>query len=189
MIVYNSGQEFDSLDLTKVADYEVYDLGTGCLLRSYHLFNKVEFKTEDPDYPAKTFLSQRDCIRPDGKKIAFGMNFMPQINILDIETGEAKGFSLKGRKEFSTKHKIWHFASLQADDDCIYALYYGKDLVYFDDNAFPDQLYVFDWDGKPMKRFKLDKPFSGIHIDGSMLYFSHANRDELYAVPTDRLKE
>lgn len=187
LIVYNSEQIAEINEMVKVPAYEIYDTDKGALLRKFDLFNFVEYHTGDPYYSSKSFLSCTDCIKPDRTKIAFAMAHFPQINILDINTGNVTGFSIKDAMQFSAKENIYHFSSIKADDNYIYTLFFGKPFDMTNYDSVPDILYVLDWQGNIIKKFRLEYHFTTLNLDNGRLYFSHNARGGLYFIDVDKL--
>lgn len=134
-----------------------------------------------------TFLTNVDCIKPDRSRLVFGMYFMPVFCILDIKSGEARAYRLKGHDGIDLQKPHRHFVDIQANDDCIYALYSGEEMFKEDGTDVPDQLYVMDWDGHLLCRYSMDRRFSGLSLDGKKLYLTHYN-GAAAVVNTDTLK-
>ena len=187
IIVYNSMQSGYSDGLVGVPDYQVYDLESGTLQRQYGLFNAVKKETENQLLSPSTFLTNVDCIKPDRTRLVFGMYFMPVFCILDIKSGEARAYRLKGHDGIDLQKPHRHFVDIQANDDCIYALYSGEEMFKEDGTDVPDQLYVMDWNGHLLCRYSMDRRFSGLSLDGEKLYLTHYN-GAAAVVNTDTLK-
>lgn len=180
IIGYNTmdgeGKEF----MVRPPVFEIYDSYTGKLGKRYDLFNMIEYKSDNKEYTSVNYLYNYSDIKPDRSKLAFAMANMPQINIMEVATGKARGYKIKGHKGFTAKKPCKHFSAAQCDDEYIYALYSDKELETKDS----DILYVFDWDGNVKRKYRLDNSFTQLHIDGDMLYFSHGGEDKLYGLPT-----
>ena len=187
IIVYNSMQSGYGDGLVGVPDYQIYDLDTGTLQREYDLFNVVEKDPEDPVLSPSVFLTNVDCIKPDRSRIAFGMYFMPVFCILDIESGEAEGYRLKGHGGLDLQEAHRHFVDIQADDEYIYALYSGEVMFNDEGTDVPDMLYVMDWDGNLLCRYDMSRRFSGLSLDGHKLYLTHYE-GAVAVVDTDMIK-
>lgn len=176
IIAYNSGQI--SRNGYNAPAYEVYETESGKLKCRYELFNKVEIKgNQDDVYAPGIFLSNQDCIKPDRTKLAFGMFYMPILSILDLETGICKGVRLSEKKKFSPKTQICHFMDVQCDDDYIYALYFGELSKGPED--YPDFLYIFDWNGEIIRRYKLTQGYTTLQLDGTVLYMLNYLTDNM----------
>lgn len=187
MIAYNSEQ--NTKENSNEPAYEIYDTFTGQLQKKYELFNKMDIAPDNPLYTSKNFLSNIDCIKPDRTKLALGMTFLPYINIIDIETGNIQGFRIQELKKFTLKERIWHFTSLECDDEFIYALYSGRNIDADNLDTAPNILYVFDWYGNIVRKYHLDNYFTELHKDGDMLYFSRSSSSDVYGISIELLKE
>ncbi|MCM1177418.1 MAG: TolB-like 6-bladed beta-propeller domain-containing protein [Clostridium sp.] len=189
LIAFNANQQFNTDEMLSPPVYEMYSLPDGLLKRTYTVFRNPGIETKDALFSAKSFLSVSDCVKPDGKKIAFAMSYFPQINIMDIASGKTDGFRIKGARRFSPENKIWCFSSVASDDEFIYALYYGKDGNGADYNSCPDILYIFDWDGEIAHKFRLNKHVTDLCIDinDGKLYLYHRARPYVYSIGLDKL--
>lgn len=187
MIVHNTNQDAYRNEMIKTPAYLIYDLNSGELLREFPLFCMIDSYEGDSGYSAKNFLSLSDCIKPDHSKIAFGMSYHPMLSILDIGTGMANGFIIRGAKQFSAKEKYWNFTSVKCDDDFIYALYYG-DVYNPSETNIPNILYVFDWDGNIVAKCRTTERFSRLWVDKDKLYLFRGFDDALYVISTDEFK-
>lgn len=184
MIAYNTNESGSVNHMEEPPIFELYNTHTGNLFKQYSLFNRISFKSKDEEYTSKNYLYNYSDIKTDGTKLVFCMANMPQYNILNTSTGDAKGFRIKRYKDFTAKKPVKHFSSVQCDDKFIYALYSDKKFPTRD-NA--DILYVFDWNGNIKYKYRLDRSFSDLYLDGQKLYFSNEQFDELYGLPTDSI--
>lgn len=187
IIVYNSMESGYSDTYVEIPSYQIYDLSEKQLSRQYDLFNVVDLKPEDPMLAANAFLSNVDCIKPDRSKIAFAMSLMPVYCILDLSTGKAAGYRIKGLPGMRTDEYRWHFADIQADDDYIYALYSGEIMFNEEGTDIPEVLYVMDWEGNLKAKYKMDKRFTSLSLDRDKLYFIHHD-GAVAVIDTDTLK-
>ena len=166
-------------EMIAAPSYDLYNTLSGRYVCGYDLFNMIVKKTSDPRFTSKSFLSVSDCMKPDKSKIVFAMKYMPVINILDLETGQTKGIRLNGARGFTTKELVCHFVGISADDDYIYALYYGKERV---DDSYPEILNVFDWEGNWVSIKKLNHHASALQVSGDSLYLYNFNSDALMSI-------
>ena len=171
-------------EMIAAPSYDLYNTHSGKFVSGYNLFNMIVKKTSNPRFTSKSFLSISDCMKPDRTKIAFAMRYMPVINILDLKSGEVKGIRLKGAKGFTTRKQVCHFVDISADDDYIYALYYGKERV---DGSFPEILHVFDWGGNWVSTKKLSHHASALQVSSGRLYLYNFGSDALMSICLDKL--
>lgn len=182
IIVLDTNQIPRENTMVDVPRYEIFDLVSGQCIVRYDLFNHVELESKFPEFSNKEFLGMVDCLKPDRKKLVFAMAYFPRINILDLESGEVRGFRLKDAPRFNPSKKVWCFSSIQADDQYIYALYYGKEVDNSNYDAAPNLLYVFDWEGELVRKFKLDRHVTDLWLDRELrkLYLYHRARNDLF---------
>lgn len=162
---------------------QIRTLADNKAVREYHLFTKPIEGAKKSDFRPDGFLLLSAGLKPDSKKAAITMHHFPQIIILDLVSGEAKGVRLKGKPGFSPDHERDYYMSIQCDEKYIYALYaagqsFDKATTF--DNA--TTVHVFDWDGHLARKIKLDHPASSLSLDpvSGMLYTMYPNQEEIY---------
>lgn len=186
VIAKNSYQIAISDNVLKAPRYEIYNLSTGDLEKTFDIFHKVNIVTNDPIYTSKSFLGNFDCIKPDRTKLAFGMGYMPVYGILDLNTGKFKGFKIKGLKRFSTSVRNWHFCNLVSDNSYIYALYYGHDISDPSSERLNSTLFIFDWEGNMIERYDLGHYFTELNLSNDTLYFM-GKEGRIYTILTSKI--
>lgn len=140
--------------------------------------------------PVGRFFNSWDALKPNGTKLVQAMGFLPQLNIIDTNTGQVVGYRMKNGPDYSlvyTKMKdlTRYYVSVQADDKYIYAVYWGK-KSWGDRLGDPlpkfDQIHVFDWKGNLCYKLKTDQSFFQIWLDTTRnrLYTRDWNTDEIY---------
>jgi hypothetical protein len=129
--------------------WSLYNYKTGEKLKQYDVFNRFRY--------TETYfgLSSHDRLKPDNTKLVMLMSSVWQINILNIQTGEVKGYSFEKSppdytvmEERDMQSKRYFTNASCVDDDFIYA------AIEEGDNFFID---IFDWDGNYLKRLVIDK--------------------------------
>jgi hypothetical protein len=128
--------------------WSLYNYRTGEKLRQYDAFNESVFLEEFFGF------NSEDQLKPDHTKFVMPMEFFRQINIVDIQTGEIKGYMFKDSPDYSIVAKKradefkTYYTRACVDNDFIYATIKEKDNTVID---------VFDWNGNYLKRLSLDK--------------------------------
>lgn len=160
-------------------------LDTNKRLKDYPIY-KRSVKNEDLQIIPEAIFASNNAFKPDGTKAVQAMVHLPQLNIVDMESGQVTGYRLKGGEDFSTFYKAGdlkaHYVNVQADDNYIYAAYYGKK----NSNRFeiPEvyTIYVFDWSGRLVQKLRVDHPISEIFLDSARnrLYITKPKVDEVY---------
>jgi hypothetical protein len=134
------------------------------------------------DYKYFLFLPlSEDILKPDNTKLVLPMEYFRQINILNINTGELKGFKFNDSPDYmevaTTPYSELkrYYERACADDNFIYA------AIQEENNTTVD---VFDWDGNYVKKLILDKKMenkdSNIAIDpvNKYLYIIYVGEEE-----------
>ena len=154
--------------------------------RQYDIFTNsiTNKKAEDLN---RDFFQTYDLIKPDKSKIAMGMSMLAQINILDVETGELKGFRISGTPDFDyltgSVDKIKNFYHQMAvDDNYIYLVYVDKKYIDIRESVDANIVHVFDWHGNFCRKIFLDNPTDIIEIDSEnrILYGFNLSREEIF---------
>lgn len=96
------------------------------------------------------------------------MRHLPQINIIDTQTGKITSYRIKNNPNFSLLETSMEsmnvfYNHVHADDNYIYATYWGKEP--WDDRfgvevPIFNTIHVFDWNGNLLYKLTTDKSFS-----------------------------
>jgi len=148
-----------------LVDYNLYK-PSGEKIRSYKIYNT--FINRNPAIHYEDIIDDsRDRLKPDQTKLAMVMVRLAQINIVDIETGKIKGFRLKKTPGFTDVVKDpdlfnkFYYVKISVDDSYIYGLYnHGKNYPYS-----TNEVHVFDWGGKFVRKILLDINTGNIAFD------------------------
>jgi len=152
--------------------YQKYNMCTNNVLQDYHIYKKSVRNGKASVEPSSFYYSS-DFLKPDGSKIVMAMRYLPQINIIDTNTGDVVGFRMPegpGFSLFETKMKPYniYYNSVQADDNYIYAAYWGKKQWEVSRNAkvpILNTIHVFDWQGNLLYKIKTDRSYFRIWLD------------------------
>lgn len=128
------------------------------VVREYPLFRQAIEGSSDSDFYPDDFFMFSAALKPGGKKAVVAMSFFPQIHMIDLSSGAIKGVRLKGLPSFSIDRPTRYYASVQCDEQYIYALYKGKS----DRSAI---VHLFDWEGQLLRQIELDRPVSLLSLD------------------------
>lgn len=187
----------------KSAEYTEKHSATMPYCERFSLFSSVEsqkipiYQTEmvtgeSADQPVGRFFHTWDAVKPDGTKLVQAMSFLPQLNIIDLESGRVTGYRMKESPDYSLiktdmKNLKRYYTSIQADNQYIYATYFGEgSWMGKQGTALPkfDEIHVFDWNGNLLYKFKTDRSFFIIWLDSvrHRLYSRDWNTDEIYYI-------
>ncbi len=175
------------LDKATVPTLERRDLYSNELIASYNPFKEAFVKENDKVIGVERYFSAGSCVKPDGSKIAQSMIYLDQINIIDVESGEIRGFRVEGSPDFSVFRKApdikWYHFDIQCDDRYIYSLYSGE--KYESDQkkvVLPHLVHVYDWEGNFVRKLDLGQGVARIWIDPAntnLLYTMNYNTETL----------
>ena len=166
--------------------YQQRTINTNKLLKNYSIYKKSIINRDSPT-TAQTFSSSNDACKPDGTKVVQAMLYLPQLNILDVETGQVVGFRMKGAPDFSIfedEKDVYniYYIGVQADDNYIYALYWGKESWGRFDTPYVNTIHVFDWDGNFVQEIETDYGLDQMWVDSTRdrLYLTSPKVDEVF---------
>ena len=180
--------------------YELIDRKTNTIAARFPIYTQ---RVKPRDAESNVHLTENyaysssDALRPDGKKLAMAMQIVPQINILDIETGQMNCFRLKDAPELdymngrSREDLHIYYNNIAASSKYIYAVFWGKPLSQLDntaENSYMPEVHVFDWDGHFIKRLRLNESVGHICIDekANLLYAKIYSTDQVLVYSLDQ---
>lgn len=155
--------------------------------REYRLFADSIFTVP----PQREWLLQHIvrmyyCLKPDKTQAAMTMALYPQLNLLDLETGEVRGFRIRTNERVSLEKQVWQYGITACDDRAIYAFYVHRDR----ESVSParSMIHVFDWDGRLIRRWVLDAYYGDMCVDGDRLYVYNSGEGRLGWVDLSALR-
>ena len=178
--------------------YEKRSISTKEVIRDYRFYKEKLLRSKDVA-KLENSLYTWDVMKPDGSKIAQTMTYLPQINILDTNTGDIVGFRMRNSPDFSfletdidMKSMIRYYNNIHADNNYIYATYWGKeqwrDRIGNEVPLF-NKIHIFDWSGKQLYELITDRSFFRVWVDQvrNRLYSIDINTDEVYYLDLNEL--
>jgi WD40 repeat protein len=152
-----------------VKDHRFQILGSkGNIITSYLHYQKPKEYQHLSDHQYSIGRAGDYTVHPDYQKFVFAsstdghiqiFNFAPDSISLDMDLFfYASLFSFEGRRVIHDKNSKLGFAGADSDERFVYTLYSEKTIEDFFRNPGCRHLLVFDWEGKPVKRFVLDIP-------------------------------
>ena len=145
-------------------EYLLFKTNTDSIEKSYTLFNRGIINNEITK-SKEIYYSSFDKLKPDKSMVAMAMSIMPQINILDLNTGELKGFKHKNISDYRylkgrVSDFIFYYRSINVDNDYIYTAYvnspYNKGMGATEQTHF---IHIYDWEGNFIRQLYLEKAF------------------------------
>lgn len=188
-------QELVSLPL-----YEKRTIASNKLVQLYNIFDKYPENNGSNVHSSynvlspESFLSSFYCIKPDRSKIVQVMMYMPQINILDLQSGVVEGFRISSSVDFTMFKKNiekvnYCFTNVAVNNEFIYALYWGSKIKGDSDKKSSCIVYVFDWNGDLVNKIDLREFVNQIFLDekNNILYGREYASDYIYSYDLDIL--
>ena len=175
----------DMLDNINPDVWQVRSFPDTALVRNIQLFNNID--NRQGIILPEAFFSAPRCVKPDYTQFANAMCWLPQINIVDIQSGKAKGFLLRGMDDYDIfqtdmMNLKYYYADIQSDNDHIFALWCGEQAINKDQQKGMEEVHVFNWKGNMLGRIKLSTPTDRICLDveNKLLYAYHTDHENLY---------
>jgi hypothetical protein len=175
--------------------YEKRTIYTNELITKLPIYTKENVRRNAQEhFPASSFFFSQDVIKPDGSKISQAMTYIPQINIIDINTGGIFGFRKKNGTGFSLFNRQpriirAYYIRAQADSNFIYTTYWGKEM--WDRGSIPNinTIHVFNWHGSLVYELITDRSFADIWLDQvrNRLYTICLETDEVAYLELNKL--
>ncbi len=164
-------------------DYYIGDAVTNQLTDTLKLYKDMIYVEPNQDM----YLQTNDAIKPDLSKIVIAMQFIPHIAIVDLETKEVRGVDINNGIKFEPNNLSSCFCSVDVNDEYIYALLTESKVGLNADQSgvMPPVLYIFDWDGNLLNRYKFKNlDINEIAIDRSgksnVIYGADFYSDKVY---------
>lgn len=145
------------------------------IVREYDLFKSFIYNPVAKEMNEQ-FFSSFNLLNEERTKIVMFMSMLPQINILDLQTGKLRGIRLSGYPDFqdlATEDKTFreYYGFSAIDPDYIYALWLDKDCTKIEPNK-SCFVYVFDWGGELKYKLYIPETINQIQVDaGSRLLY------------------
>lgn len=174
--------------------YQKRSIDANQCLRTYSIY-KQTIKNSEASIIPEAFFNSSDAFKPDGTKIVQAMVHLPQLNIIDVETGKITGYRLENGEDFSVfkgKKEIKnHFVRLAADDKFIYALYWGKLPWGAREIPYINTIYIFDWKGKLVSKIATDHDVDKMCVDTvrNRIYIIGPKTDNVFYYDLDELNK
>ena len=179
--------------------YEKRTISTNELMQDYPIYKTKSVQNNDVNErnPVNLFFYTWDVMNPNGSKIVQVMKYLPQINILDVSTGNLTGYRMKNSPDFSLLESSMesmdvYYNCVHADENYIYAAYWGREA--WDDRLGVELpkfniIHVFDWNGKLLYKLTTDRSFYRVWLDPvrKLLYTINLNNDEVYYLDLEDL--
>ena len=172
----------------KVTDpiYQIRTLNTNALIREIRVFNHA-IDNKDSKVLPESYLDASFSLKPDKRKFVEAMNWLPQINIVDLKSGKIFGSRMKDKQDedvFSTRMEkaLFCYKRVVSDDDYIYALWVGTPRNEMRPDIGYHIIHVFDWEGQFVKKIRIENPINELALDtqNGELYGWNIEKQRLY---------
>lgn len=172
--------------------YQKRTLDTNEALKNYSIY-KQAIKEGEASLISEAYFASADAFKPDGTKAVQVMGHLQQLNILDFETEQVVGYRMEGGESFSALREKTniknYYVEVQADDNYIYALYWGKDRWGMSEIPYINTIHVFDWHGRLVQKVKTDYDIDKMFLDTvrNRLYITRPKADDIFYLNLDEV--
>ena len=167
--------------------YQIRTLKTNELIKELRVYNHAIINTNDTKVLPDAFLDASFSLKPDKTKFVEAMNWLPQINIIDLKSGKINGFRLKDYQNediytTSMENAAFCYKCVVSNDKFIYALWAGQKKRDLHPDIGYHFIHVFDWQGNYVHKFKLKDAINDLSINASdgRLYGWNIEKQVLY---------
>ncbi|MFR1240008.1 MAG: hypothetical protein ACLSDJ_02260 [Butyricimonas faecihominis] len=196
LLIYKASEEVSRTQVT-MPFYEKRTIYTNDLIRKFPIYKGDSIENSRVSHPVGTFYYTWDVMKPDGTKIVQVMWQLPQINMIDTQTGDILGYRMKNGPDYSLlktdmESMNIYYMNVHADDHYIYATYWGKE-PWVDrigvKMPFFNTIHVFDWNGKLCYRLITDQSYLRVWSDSirNRLYTMNMETEEVFYLDLDEL--
>lgn len=193
LLAYKRNSEHNTQHQAMAPYYEKRTVTTNRLLEELPIYKEKVLKNDnlsEEAFDLSRLLYTWDYLKPDGSKIVQVMQFLPQLNIIDVRSGQVTAYRLKEKPDYSSifqknmEDATIFYNHVCADDRYIYATYWGKepwnDRLGVTLPTF-NTIHIFSWQGELLYNLKTDRSFYRVWNDPvrHRLYTIDLNTDEV----------
>ena len=180
----------------KITDptYQIRTLGSNILIREIRVFNHA-IDNKDSQILPESYLDASFSLKPDKTKFVEAMNWLPQINIVDLKSGKILGNRMKDKQDediFSPNMEkaLFCYNRVVSDNDYIYALWVGTPRSEMRSGIGYNTIHIFDWEGRFIKKIRIEYPVNEltINIQNEELYGWNIEKQRLFKFDLNSLK-
>lgn len=169
ILVYTPSLHISSSDQLTIPQYQIRTLKSNEQIKEFQLFDHTINNTDSRVLP-ESFLDASFSIKPDRKKFVEAMNWLPQINIVDVKTGEIDGYRKKNVQDeniFSSnmENALFCYKCVVSDNQFIYALWAGKKSMNLHSDVGYQTIDIYDWSGKLLRKCQVESGINELAID------------------------
>lgn len=168
---------------------ELRGLRNGQSIKEIKVFKNSIYNEKSQVY-LSDFFNTSNFYKPDGSKMVQGMSKLAQINIIDLNSDEIKGYRLKSSNDFSIfygdmRNSVNTYYRITTNNDYIFLLWDGEKFAPVNSKPKPviqNIIHVFDWDGNFVKKLKIPQSIQQLCWDEAqdVLYGYSIFDEELY---------
>lgn len=137
--------------------------------------NRMKMISLFPEVSGLSFLdklSSANTVCPDRRKMIMAMCMLPQINILDLDTGEKRSVAVKkGYRNWKNilnadnENQNIYYTAITQSSDWIITLYHDSTFLDWVRNNTVPHVHIYDWEGRFKYDIKVNEKLKAISYD------------------------
>lgn len=169
ILFYTPSVHITSKNQLTIPKYQIRTLKSNEQIKEFQIFNYT-IENTNSQVLSESFLDGSFSLKPDGSQFVEVMNWLPQINIVDVKTGKIDGYRIKNIQDedvFSTnmENAIFCYKCVVSDNQFIYALWAGKKKRELHPDVGYQTIHIYDWNGKLLRKYQLEHGINEVAID------------------------
>ena len=168
-LFYTPSVHISSSNRITIPKYLIRSVKSNDQINEIQLFDNV-VENADARVLPESFFDSSFSLKPDKKQFVEAMNWLPQINIVDVKTGKIEGYrkrSFQDENIFSTnmENALFCYKCVVSDDQYIYALWAGKKKNDLHPEIGYQTIDIYDWNGKLVHKYYVKDGINELAID------------------------
>ena len=184
-LVFLPGVYIPTKNIISLPEYQIRTYSDDKLVKDFRVFNDVKNNRTSKILPESFYLASISY-NIEKSLIVEAMNWLPQINIINFDNNQIKGFLLDEHGNYDIfesdmSDAKYYYHRVVSTNNYIYALWCGKTVEETLRGGISfDTIHVFNWNGEFKYKLKLDHLVSSISIDASHKYLYALNTDSQF---------
>ncbi len=194
ILFYTPSVHISSPDQLTNPLYQVRTLKSNEQIKEFQIFRHTIDNKASNVLP-ENFLDASFSLKPNRRLFVEAMNWLPQINIVDIKTGEINGYrisDIQNEDVFSTNMEdaLFCYKSVVSDEQFIYALWAGEKKKDLRPDVGYKAIHIYDWEGNLLLKCQLEYGINELSIDvrDGALYGWNIDQQQIYKFALDALR-
>lgn len=194
ILFYSPSVHISSRDQLTNPTYQIRTLKSNEQIKEYQIFNS-SIENKGSQILPESFLDASFSLKPDRNQFVEAMNWLPQINIVNVKTGRIEGYriaNIQNEDVFLTnmENALFCYKCVVSDNQYIYALWAGKKKGDLHPDIGYQTIHIYDWNGNLICKYQLECGINELAIDvqDETLYGWNIDQQKIYRYDLTALK-